>query len=424
MMKKTKKGIKILISSVCVLSLIGCQDKDSKIVYKESKDTEKIEISFLTTGYDGDTLDIFDPIIKKFHEENPHIKVAFENYSDKNKSYAEYIKNRIESSEPIDIVSMDVVNIFDYAHHNQIVDFSQTEMAKNLNDIAKKDSLVDGKVMSIPTGLTAYCLGANMDMLNKCHLDIPTNWEEFIHCCEVLKKNGYQPIVGTKNFPKMFILAGGLSQIYFNGHEEENIQNLNSGKTKISVFAKRGFEMLGELVDKGYLDAKDALNYAPSESINLFQEGKGCFTIGSSAGYNIKELNFELNLFPFPIDKGSVSLVASDRRLAIMNDSKYIDESIKFLEFLTNKEAQELNISSFGRLPAYKTASKTTDKRMSLIMDSLNKKQVMLIQDYSLVFEQWGNLNQLTNEFLRNQNIQEQLDAFDQIQMDAIKNSQ
>lgn len=423
-MMKIKKGIKILIGCVCAISLIACQDTDSKIVYKEQKDTEKIEISFLTTGFDGDTLSIFDPVIKKFHEEKPHIKVAFENYNDKNKSIAEYIKNRIEGSEPLDIVSMDVVNIFEYARQNQIIDFSQTEMAKNLNDIARKDSLVDGKVMSIPTGLSAYCLGANMDMLNACHLDVPTNWEEFIHCCEVLKKKGYQPIVGTKNFPKMFVIAGGLSQIYFNGHEEENIQNLNSGDTKISVYAKRGFEMLAELVDKGYIDTEEALNHAPSESIELFAKEKGCFTIGNSVSYNVNELNFELSILPFPIDNGYVSLIASDRRLAVMNDSKHIDESLEFLEFLTNKGAQELSVSSFGRLPAYQTASKTVDKRMSLIMKSLDQNQVMLIQDYSLVFEQWGNLNTLINNFLKNQNIQEQLDAFDKIQADAIAKSQ
>lgn len=423
-MKQMKRIVNTLLCFFCAMTLVACQDKEAKIVYQKGEEEEKTEISFLTTGFDGDNLNIFDPIIRNFQDQNPKLKISFENYIDKNKTFAEFIKNRIDNSETTDIVCMDVVNIYEYANMQKIIDLSQTEMAKNLNDIARKDSSVHGKVMSLPTGLTAYCLGVNMDMLKACDLELPTNWAEFMHCCKILKSKGYQPIIGTKNFPKMFIIAGGLSQIYFNGDEDKNISQLNSGQTKISTYAKRGFEMLNDLVSNDYINAEEALKHNPSESFDLFKNEQGCFTIGNSVSYKENEVDFKFQLLPFPIDNGSISLMACDRRMTVMSDSKHQDECLRFLGYLTDKDAQATSLSSFGRLPAYQTESKIVDKKMFSVMESLEKNQVMLIQDYTLVFEQWGNLNRLANEFLENHNIQKQLDAFDKIQTDAIKKSQ
>lgn len=75
----------------------------------------------------------------------------------------------------------------------KLVDLSDMPFANQMVDIAKKDSTVNGKVYSVPAALVSYCMVINMDMLNDCGLSKPTNWDEFLHCCEVLKQKRIPP---------------------------------------------------------------------------------------------------------------------------------------------------------------------------------------------------------------------------------------
>ncbi|WP_270526155.1 ABC transporter substrate-binding protein [Longibaculum muris] len=417
------RGKNLLKLMVCSLLIAGCQSSKPEIVQKK-QNNDAISINFLTGSLQKDVIDYFEEIMKSFHEENPTIDVAYEGYQqleNTNKTLADLIGERLKNNEATDVACMDVKNIFDFVNQDKLVDLSDVPFTDKLIDIAKKDSTVNGKIYSVPAALVAYCMTVNMDMLKTCGLTKPTNWDEFLHCCEVLKKKGYQPIVGTQKFMKLIIYAGGLSQIYFNDRSEEYIKKLNSGEMKISEFARPGFEMLKTLIDKGYLDAKEALKYKPKDIVKIYNQKKSCFAFTYSSMISPDRIDFSFEFTGIPMKKGNVLLIASDRRMSVFTKSQHVEECKKFVDYFSNEDVQKKTLETFGKLPAYNNINVTLDKEMSDLQDVISKGNTMLLQDYNLKFEQWANLDDLCDGLLAGKTVQQQLDAFDAIQAEAIK---
>lgn len=60
---------------------------------------------------------------------------------------------------------------------------------------------VDNVFYGVPAAYSFICLIANKDIFDACNLELPTTWEEWLHCNEVIKANGYYPFcVSTKPY--------------------------------------------------------------------------------------------------------------------------------------------------------------------------------------------------------------------------------
>lgn len=411
-----------IILLLAVFMLSACSSAPG-IVYSDEKEQEKIDIHFLGTTTNGKEVTIFDTLIKEFQKDYDNIQILFEGFevSGNNKTLADLIDQRMEKGKANDIVTMDVANIYEYVAQDKLYDLSDSEIGKSLNTYARKDSLVNGKVMSLPLSMTSYCMWVNMDIMKECNLELPTNWTEFLNCCKVLKSKGYQPLVGTKNFPKLFILSS-LGDIYMSDNSEEIIAKLNSGEENISQYSKVGMEHLKTLIDNEYINAQEALKYMPTEGKQMFEDKQGVFLLGTSEGFDPDEFAFEISLIGIPGSDKMVSLLASDRRMVIMNDSEYKDECVQFLSYLSNGKVQEAVTNSFGTISAYTNDIDISDvdSREKAIYEIIEEERVMLIQDYNLKFEQWRNLNEIANAILEGKSVESQLERFDEIQKEAI----
>ena len=416
---KIKNIIKL---AICSIMIFGCQSQDPKIVQK-GKNNETVSINFLTGALSKDNIEYMNEIMQNFHKENPNIDIDYEGYQQEqntDKTLADVIEERLKNNEATDVACMDVKNIFDFVNEGRLADLSDMPFSDKLIDVAKKDSIVNGKVYSVPAALVGYCMISNMDMLKECGLSKPTNWDEFLHCCEVLKQKGYQPIVGTPKFMKLIIYAGGLSQIYLSDHSDEYIQKLNSGEMKISEFARPGFEMLQTLIDKGYLDAKEALKYKPADLVKLYSQKKGCFAFSFSTMIKPNSVDFNFELSGIPMKGGNICLVASDRRMSVFTKSQHVEECKKFVDYFSNDKVQQKTLETFGKFPAYKDTNIKLDNRLKDLNETILHGNTMLLQDYNLRFEQWANLDALCDGLLAGKTVQQQLDAFDAIQKDSL----
>lgn len=418
-----KKSAAFLLS-LCFL--VACSSSP-KILRNTNPNEEKTEIHFLTTTTAGRDVPILNTMIEQFQKSNENVSILFENYeiTGNSKLLYEFINQRVANGKANDIVTMDVANIFAYAEEGKLLDLSNTEAGKQLNTYARKDSVINGSVMSLPLSMTSYGIWVNMDILEKCGLSIPNNWEEFLYCCEVLKEKGYQPILGSKNFPKLFILAS-MGDIYAKTDSEAIIAQLNSGEVKISSYARQGMERLATLVNKEYIDAQTSLELLPNQTIEPFKNQQGVFTIGTSSRSEPKDFEFETNFIGIPGNHGMMNMLASDRRLVIMNDSEHKEECVEFLSYLGNAEVQKEVTATFGILSAYQSeaALESPDARLKQLYDNINAGRVMLIQDYNIKFEQWGNLNGIANAILAGSSVESQMEALDQIQATAIAENQ
>lgn len=420
--KKHMKVNKLLMIVLCLWGLVGCSFSP-QIIHSENYEKEKTKIHFLTNTDNGREVQVFNTLINEFESDNTDLQVLFEGYevSGNNKTLADLIDQRVKSGKANDIVTMDVANVFAYADQGKLMDLSNSVVGKSLNLYARQDSLVNGKIMSLPLSMTSYCMWVNMDILKECQLELPTNWEEFLNCCKVLKEHNYQPLVGTRNFPKMFIMAS-LGDIYMNEEKNSIIEDLNSGKVSISKYARIGMEHLYTLLENDYINGSEALQYVPTDTEKLFADEQGVFAIGLSDAYDPNDFSFDISLIGIPGSDGMISLLASDRRIVIMNDSNYTEECMLFLSYLSNEKVQKAVTSSFGTLSAYTENAnfKDSDSRTLQIYNNILEKRVMLIQDYNLKFEQWKNLNDITNSALAGNSIESQLEALDLIQKKAL----
>lgn len=416
-----RKGLCCLIlSSLCI---IGCSSKDAKIIKKEQIN-KTVTINFLSGSLSKNVLEYMESIMNDFHKENPDIDISYEGYQqNKNtdKKLVDIIEERLQNNAATDVACMDVKNIFDFVNEGKLVDLSDVAFSKKLLPIARKDSSVNGKIYSVPASLVSYCMVSNMDILKECGLSKPKNWDEFLHCCEVLKQKGYQPIVGTQKFMKLMIYAGGLSQIYLSDDADAIVEKLNHGDAKISDYARPGFEMLQELIDKGYLDPKQALQYEPSDLNSIYNEKKGCFAFTYSSYMHPDEISFSFDLGGIPMKNGNIALIASDRRMSVFTKSQHIDACKKFVDYFSHESVQKKTLETFGKFPAYQGTNIPLDPRMDDLHDIITHGHTMLIQDYNLKFEQWANLDDLCDGLLAGKTVDEQLAAFDLIQQEAIK---
>lgn len=417
---KMKRVCTILL---CFLLIAGCTSNKPTIIQKE-KASNTVTINFLTGSLNKNVLKYMNEIMTDFHKKYSDIDIAYEGYQQNqntDKKLVDVIEERLKNDEATDVACMDVKNIFDFVDEGKLVDLSDMPFANQMVDIAKKDSTVNGKVYSVPAALVSYCMVINMDMLNDCGLSKPTNWDEFLHCCEVLKQKGYRPIVGTRKFMKLIIYAGGLSQIYLSDQSEEYIKKLNNGEIPISDFTRPGFEMLQTLIDKGYLDPEEALKYDPSELSDIYTKDAGCFAFTYSSYLNTDQLDFNFALTGLPMKDGNIALIASDRRMSVFSKSKHIEECKKFVDYFSDKNVQKKTMETFGKFPAYTNADIPLDERLNDLQEIITHGNTMLIQDYNLKFEQWANLDTLCDGLLAGKTVDEQLAAFDAIQQKAIK---
>lgn len=418
-MKRNKLGITLL-----AVMLSACSS-GPKIIKSTNQDQAKKEIRFLTTTTSIPAVNTFNVAIEEFEKEQNDVRVLFEGYdkTGDGKSLKELINERVEHGRANDIVTMDVANIFEYVDQGKLHDLSDSAIAKQLIPAARQDSTINGKVMSLPLSMLSYGMWVNMDIMKACGLSIPNNWEEFLHCCEVLKQKGYQPLLSTRIYPKLFILAT-LSDIYQSDQCDEIIEKLNRGEEKVSTYVKKGFEHLQYLLDQGYIDRSVAQQYLPKEGKELYPDQEnGVFMLGTSSMLDPDDLEFEIAFIGIPGNDQMVSLLASDRRMVVMEDSQYKKECLDFLGYLSNDKVRSSLSDIFGLIPAYQsdeTRKEKHDPRLNQMYENIDAKRTMLIQDYSLCFEQWSNLDTLYDAMLAGASMESQLEAFDQLQAEAI----
>jgi raffinose/stachyose/melibiose transport system substrate-binding protein len=68
---------------------------------------------------------------------------------------------------------------------------SHEPYASNIDPVFKKAASINGKLYAVPFGSEqAGAVVYNRKVYKKYGLSVPKTWKEFIHNCDILKKNG------------------------------------------------------------------------------------------------------------------------------------------------------------------------------------------------------------------------------------------
>lgn len=347
-----------LVLGLTVGAVAGCGSKGNEADTNtaEKKEDGKVteENITLTMMYSGvQTENDFETEVlpKLIKEKFPNITLEVTKLPDD--QYYTALKTKLASGEAPDIMLVQPKNagsnsVIGLAKAGYLLDLSNLEAIKLAGESASESFSYDGKVYGIASGATMLGTYYNKDLFAANNLEVPTNWDEFLNACEVLKNAGIQPIVmGDKD---SYVLQFGLYQLAANVVYPKNSSyddQLGEGKAK---FTDEGtwdkvLEMYNTLYENGYI-SDSSLGLGATQAIQKFVDGEAAMTFDGSFNINAitakGAVDFERGYFPLPGNAAGEDVYASvapGAGPAIYSGTQYPDEVKAVLEYWYDGES-------------------------------------------------------------------------------------
>lgn len=341
-MKKTKAA---LILSLILAVSSGCLPSRAA--------EEPIELSFLTSGTGNAAEEIREDLEAQIQEDFPNVSISVEAYPDE--QFYSILNTRLSTGNGPDFFSVQpylagpngVQKLADAGYMEPLNDLS---IIQNASEEQTAPMSSDGNVYSLSRFEMILCTYYNEDLFAQYHLSVPTNWQEFLDCCAVLKSNGIQPLIsGNKD---SFVLQFGIYQIaasqVYAKNPDYNAQ-LYTGETRFTNpgtwdEAIRRYLLL---YDEGYVQPH-SLKIGQAEALERFADGEAAMMMGGNFNDNTIldaiDGRFSLKSFPLPgNDEGEplYGVISKTGGYAIYSQSEHLDLCKQILEKLYGNNDEE-----------------------------------------------------------------------------------
>ena len=339
-------------------------------------------------------------------------------------SYRELLLKRLASGNADDLYMIHAEDVMEFDGKGYIYDMSALEFTGNLSHDALAQSTYNGKVFSIPLSYTGFGFIWNVDMLKQYGLELPENLEEFLNVCETLKENGILPYGANKDFALTVpVMCVGLSDIYQSDDCNQKLEALSNGTVAISEYMEKGFDFLQMMIDKGYMNPDRALDTLPKREAEktFFANGNCAFICAIYSGKALEGYPFEIAMTPLPVlENGSICVVGADQRMAVNPRSKNLDAAIAIVEALGQTETLDSFAKSQGRISSSQNATAPDIPQTDPLIDCIAEGRQIPNQDFSLNFNVWENVRDLSQQVCRGKSAAEVAAEYDSIQMEEI----
>lgn len=415
---------------LCIVGMGGCSNHNERVVLeKDGNAAQEKVIHFFSSVDTGSGTLYYRELIDQYNKSNKGVRVVYEGISTGD-GYNNYLEQRLDEGEGDDVFIVNADMVKTLYHKGYFYDMSRFPAFQKLNESTKEQAMIEDTAYCLPVSMTAYCLFVNLDVLKQYDLQPPQNLEEFRNCCRTIKAAGETPISLNRWYALTVpALANGLSQIY--GAEElpEIRDGLNSGELKIGDYMKDGFQVVEEFIREGWYG--DGLNTALVDSMKAgnqdlqdFVSGKTAFYFGHlDALYVAEELNPDVNcvIQGVPVTDGTVTLPAALTRLSINADSKYLEETVEFVDYITSHKYEEVSVSGNGVLPIYEDAEYTlSSEKMRPAYETFIQGGQVPIEDMQLRFTYWDTVRELSIKMFDGYTAGEAAEEYDRIQTEQI----
>lgn len=317
-------------------------------------------------------------------------------YADEGLSYRELLEKRLQSGTPDDLYIISAEDVIEFENSGYWMDLSGLKAVDNLSEAALYQSTYNGKVFSIPLEFTGFGFYWNVDMLEEHGLDVPENLDQFWTACETLSAAGVLPYGGNKGYALTVpAMCAGLAALYGSDDLEDRLEDLNSGATPISTYLRDGFELLQQMLDRGYLDPQQALDTVPGDEWDLFLNGQCAFIcIGLGNALQEPEKNsFQVAMTGAPVlPEGAVAVYGADARLCVNPNAKNLETALSFMEMVGTTDALDVSARLSNTLSTAENSAippPATETRMCELLQSPGQ---IPNQDFALHFNTWESI--------------------------------
>lgn len=310
------------------------EEEQAQGKYEESQGPRRhVKLTWAHSAVDSRMKNSKEQIAKRYMKMHPEVEIDI--VLRHPKDYNEWIKAKLASNSPIDIISVDsreYRSILDWKK-GYVVDLKPFLEKKNpYTERIWKEEFTGQQIFQDRNGyITAvpYQMMVSKFVYNKSHFadaginDIPLTWQDFTGAMEKLKAKGYIPFgagINDSNELLMFLNSLFMDQVYY------------SELARVDVFTKDGRVQENEMaraVDKGILDLKhpdlekvlavykkfksfwnnDFMRLNNSDIRTRFIDGKVSVILGSSWDIPDYSSNPKLDwgILPFPVlDRESI----------------------------------------------------------------------------------------------------------------------
>lgn len=184
----------IALSSAC---LTGCEPK----IVKEAEAEEKIHISFSfwEPSVDNNLQSGLEKVIENYGKIHPEVEIEL--ITKPVSGYQDWIKEQYAANHAPTIESNHTPNLISRCSQGLVYDFTKELMGINEYDgVVWKDEFSERKLEQAGNGVTLpwFDLGVayyyNKNVYKELNLSVPQTWNEFMANCEIIERNGKNPI--------------------------------------------------------------------------------------------------------------------------------------------------------------------------------------------------------------------------------------
>ena len=252
-----------------------------------------------------------------------------------------------------EVVSDVTVNLYD-------TDLDLTALDSGVLESAKSEEEV---LYRLPIFSNCSGLIVNVSLLEENGLEVPTDYEEFLHCCEVLTEAGYTPIYGYDADGKTALSQGLYSAMVMTMAAKKNENNavseaINAGEEGAEEVYLEALEKIEAFSALGYYSKEANADIADSyeSAILRFFEGDVAFLAASSETMSgtakreskseyFTEHPFTYTFIASPLgDEAGYVYINSGEGLALNKNGANLEYAEEFLRFYC--QVEELNKSA------------------------------------------------------------------------------
>lgn len=317
-----------------------------------------VEIDFFHRWPNEPKNTFMNELVQRFETDNPDIKVNVEAVL--NDAYKDKIKVVAGSSNAPDVMfTWSGSFTEELVKGGNVMDLGpwlkkNPEIADRYYESQVDPFAVDGVQYGLPIGMQAKLFFYNKDIFAANKLEVPTTWEEFMAVLSTLKSAGTTPIeFGSKEqWPVAHYLG-----------------TLNQRVVTPAVVAADQVPADGEFTDKGYIESLNRLldlteymnpetNAVDHESArNSWIDGDAAIMYLQGAEVNyLGDVTFDYGTFNFPsVTDGEgdpLQLTGAPEGFLVAANTKHPEESLRFLDFLLNKDNGIAYTEQTGELSA------------------------------------------------------------------------
>jgi len=391
---KRKRILSLLLTAAMTLGMLtGCGgttnsggDGEVSESSGESSNDGDVTITFMCSGVKAADKEDFraDVLPRMIKEKYPNVNLEVTMLPDD--QYYTALKTKLATGEAPDILWVQPR----YAGVNASYTLAEAGYLEDISDLKCVELVGSGvdsftyndKVYGISGGITYLGTYYNKSMFEENNLDVPTNWQEFLTCCETLSNAGIQPIVmGDKD---MYVMQFGLYQLAANliyPDDPEFDEALRDGTKK---FTDEGtwdvvLARYNELYEKGYIQS-GSLGLGISQAQQKFIDGEAAMIFDGTFNRTAVEAkgsaDFERGYFPLPGNDAGEQLYAAGAPgagPAIYSGSKNVDICKDIIELWFDGESELYK--------AYETDGKFISTNQGAIVDPMYESFMQLYND-------------------------------------------